>query len=83
MMTEKAICERCYELQNASNFYPIAKLLPETIKELNESGIEYHEIPRHPAIIILVDKILDMMNRPDMETIMDAFHYCKMLSEET
>ena len=76
-MTEREICQKCYSLQDASNFYPIAKLLPETIKELNETGIEYHDIPNHPAIIILVDKILDMMNRPDLNKIMDAFQYCK------
>jgi hypothetical protein len=83
MRTEKDICTLCYDIQDACNFYPVINELSRTIQDLKTAGIEHNKLNTHPAVIILVDKINDMMYRPDLTKVMNAFSYCRVMKEKT
>jgi len=81
--TEKEICTTCYDIQDASNFYPVVMELPRTLEDLKACGIDHWKLNQHPAVIILVDKINDMIGRhhlpsdKDFDKVQDAFTYCR------
>jgi len=79
--TEQEICKKCYEIQDACNFIPVCLELSTTVLQLKKIGIPHQELHKHPAMIILVDKINDMMNRPDLDAIVAAFAYCRTKSK--
>lgn len=83
MRTEKDICTLCYDIQDACNFMPVVNELSRALQDLKTSGIEHNNLNKHPAVIILVDKINDMMYRPDLTTVMDAFKYCREMKNKT
>jgi hypothetical protein len=83
MRTEKEICTLCYDIQDACNFYPVCMELSRTLEDLKKVGIEHNKLSTHPAVIILVDKINDMMHRPDLNIVMDAFKQCREMKEKT
>ena len=82
MRTEKEICTLCYDIQDACNFFPVVMELSRTLQDLKACGIEYQNLNSHPAIIILVDKINDMILRPDLTKVMNAFDYCQDMKEK-
>jgi hypothetical protein len=82
MRTEKDICTLCYDIQDASNFYPIVNELARTLADLKSCGIDHYALSKHPAVIILVDKINDMMHRPDLDEVMRSFTYCREMKEK-
>ena len=82
MRTEKEICTLCYDIQDACNFFPVVNELSRTVQDLRTSGIEHHKLKDHPAVIILVDKINDLMERPDLTKVFSAFTYCHEMKEK-
>jgi len=83
MRTEKDICTLCYDIQDACNFVPVCRELIIAIDDLKSIGIAHEAIPKHPAVIIMVDKINDMIGRPKMgsDRILNAFKYCREMKE--
>lgn len=88
MRTEKEICTLCYDIQDACNFFPVAMELSRTLQDLKICGIEYQNLKNHPAIIILVDKINDLLGREhlpegkDFDKVCKAFQYCREMKEK-
>ena len=88
MRTEKEICTLCYDIQDACNFFPVVMELSRTLQDLKACGIEYQNLNSHPAIIILVDKINDLIGREhlprgnDFDKISKAFTYCREMKEK-
>jgi hypothetical protein len=80
--TLKEICTTAYEIQDACNFYPVVMELGKVVADLKANGIEHQNLKDHPATIILVDKINDMMGRPDFETICVSFKFCRETAYE-
>jgi hypothetical protein len=80
--TEKDICALCYDIQDACNFYPVCMELSRSLQDLKIAGVPHEQLYKHPAIIILVDKINDMMLRPDLDTVMKAFTYCREMKND-
>ena len=74
---ESQICHTCYQIQDACNFMPVCAELLNVLVNLKEAGVNHQMLPTHPAVIILVDKINDMMGRPDLDTVMRAFAVCR------
>jgi len=81
MRTEKDICTLCYDIQDVCNFYPVVMELSKTIQDLKTAGVDHWSLYKHPAVIILVDKINDMMKRPDLNTVLDAMAYCHKMKD--
>jgi hypothetical protein len=82
MRTEKDICTLCYDIQDACNFMPVVNELSRTLQDLKTAGIEHNKLNAHPAVIILIDKINDMMYRPDLTKVMDSFTYCREMKNK-
>ena len=80
MRTEQDICTTAYEIQDACNFYPVVMELHKTIHDLKQTGVEHQNLATHPAVIIMVDKINDMMGRPDLEAVCCSFKYCREIA---
>lgn len=80
--TEKEICTTCYDIQDACNFVPVCLELSTTVLKLKRAGIPHQEVQNHPAVIILVDKINDMMGRPDLDKVFAAFTYCREMKQK-
>ena len=83
MRTEKDICTLCYDIQDACNFYPVVMELSKTVQDLKNAGIDHDKLRSHPAVIILVDKINDMMGRLEYRPseIFNAMTYCREMKE--
>jgi hypothetical protein len=83
MRTEKDIMTTCYDIQDACNFslYTVCRELSRTLEDLRIAGIDHYKLKDHPAVIILVDKINDMMGRPDINTILNAFQECRKIKD--
>jgi hypothetical protein len=80
--TEKEICTKCYDIQDVCNFVPVCLELSTTVLQLKRAGIPHEKINEHPAVIILVDKISDMMHRPDLDKVFAAFTYCREMKRK-
>lgn len=74
---ESQVCHTCYSIQDACNFMPVCAELLNVLVNLKKAGVNHQMLQHHPAVIILVDKINDMMGRPDLETVMMAFKTCR------
>jgi hypothetical protein len=74
--TEAQICKMMYQIQDASNFCAVINELPKLYRDLQDAGVPVSELRTHPAMIILLDKINDMMHRPDLSAVLDAMEYC-------
>lgn len=81
MRTEKDIMTTCYDIQDACNFYPVCMELTRTLQDLKTAGVNHYALYKHPAVIILVDKINDMMGRVDLDTVLKAFDYCHKMKD--
>ncbi len=74
--TEAQICTKMYQIQDASNFCAVINELPRLWIDLQSAGVPVSELRTHPSMIILVDKINDMMHRPNLSTVLDAMVVC-------
>jgi hypothetical protein len=74
--TEAQICAVMYQIQNASNFCAVINELPQLYRDLQSAGVPASELRTHPAMIILLSKINDMMHHPNIGTVLDAMDIC-------
>lgn len=81
--TEKDICKDALQVQDASNIHGVLHSMWEISIELRDLG----EDPRaHPAMLLFLDKLDDMLYRPfgfpkcQGELYSNAYQYCKQKS---
>ena len=81
-LTEKEICESAIGIQNGCNILAIAIFLADALRNLSRQGLGSKELNHHPAVILTVDKLLDLSqgNYLTFETYQKSYDACKEVS---
>lgn len=65
------------ELQNACNLSGVAHTLCDMCSFLVDQGLDTDGIRSHPAVILTVDKMNDLVRRPDLDAYSKADDECR------
>jgi len=71
------ICQDAILVQDACNLSGVAHSLAEMCSFLWKQGLETEAIKKHPAVILVVDKMNDLVGRPDFDAYAEAYKACR------
>lgn len=79
---EKKLYKDALEVQNAVNLLGVSKAFAKAIQDLYEHVLNrssLSDVKKHPITLLWVDKIHDLVGRPDIAEITEAYRYSEEL----
>lgn len=70
------------DLQDGVNLTAISGTLNRVCKQLMDEGLGTMAIREHPAVTLIVDKILDLNGRPEGMKFSEAYNVCHEKAQE-
>ena len=82
-MCSKTLYREAVSIQNACNIIAVAKLLSDTTLALrHDDFLGNPQLNAHPAVILIINKLAEMVDVENMTDFCDAYQECIELGEE-
>jgi len=79
---EAHVCEHAILAQDACNLTALAQAFARMTKFILSDVNNTDSVAKHPAVILMLDKMLDLAGRPGMTEYSKAYDYCETKQNE-